>query len=280
MTSPKLSLTTTSAARPPPTRWSSAPCRTATRSLSRRAREEVDAAFDGRLADVLATLGATGKADEVVKVPTIGRLARRARGGRRARQGRRGRARAGPPRVRRRGPRARGHQARGHHAVHCGPSGRGRGHRAGRVRFDRVPLRARRRPARAGRPGEPGRGHREGAPGRRSRRRPRSPRPVTTTRDFINTPPNDLFPASFAERAAALAEAAGLDVEILDEKALRKGGFGGVLGVGMGSTRPPRLVRISLQRAEGHARRSRSSARASRSTPAASRSSRPRTWKR
>ncbi|MFC4858412.1 leucyl aminopeptidase [Actinophytocola glycyrrhizae] len=70
---------------------------------------------------------------------------------------------------------------------------------------------------------------------------------VCTARDFVNTPPNDLFPASFADRAAALAKAAGVDVEILDEKALRKGGFGGVLGVGMGSTRPPRVVRLSYK---------------------------------
>ncbi|WP_290062508.1 M17 family peptidase N-terminal domain-containing protein, partial [Amycolatopsis solani] len=34
----------------------------------------VDAAFDGRLADLLATLGASGKAEEVVKVPTLGKL--------------------------------------------------------------------------------------------------------------------------------------------------------------------------------------------------------------
>jgi leucyl aminopeptidase len=67
---------------------------------------------------------------------------------------------------------------------------------------------------------------------------------VTTARDLINTPPNDLFPASFAERAAELGRAAGLDVEILDDAALRKQGFGGVLGVGAGSSRPPRLVRL------------------------------------
>ncbi|GAB1514312.1 leucyl aminopeptidase [Actinophytocola sp. KF-1] len=70
---------------------------------------------------------------------------------------------------------------------------------------------------------------------------------VCTARDLVNTPPNDLFPASFAERAAALAKAVGVEVEILDEKALRKGGFGGVLGVGMGSSRPPRVVRMSYK---------------------------------
>ncbi|HEX9334477.1 MAG TPA: leucyl aminopeptidase, partial [Pseudonocardiaceae bacterium] len=63
-------------------------------------------------------------------------------------------------------------------------------------------------------------------------------------RDLVNTPPNDLFPASFAERAAELAGANGVEVEILDEKALRKEGYGGILGVGGGSSRPPRLVRL------------------------------------
>ena len=67
---------------------------------------------------------------------------------------------------------------------------------------------------------------------------------VTFARDLINTPPNDLFPASFAQRAAELAGANGVEVEILDEKALRKEGYGGILGVGSGSTRPPRLVRL------------------------------------
>ncbi|GAA4877915.1 leucyl aminopeptidase [Saccharopolyspora cebuensis] len=67
---------------------------------------------------------------------------------------------------------------------------------------------------------------------------------VNTARDLINTPPNDLFPAAFAERATELGRAAGLEVEVLDENALRKQGFGGILGVGSGSSRPPRLVRL------------------------------------
>ncbi|WP_067844257.1 leucyl aminopeptidase [Nocardia lijiangensis] len=68
---------------------------------------------------------------------------------------------------------------------------------------------------------------------------------VATARDFVNTPPSHLFPAEFAARAEVLAEAAGLEVEVLDEKALDAGGYGGVLGVGKGSSRPPRLVRLS-----------------------------------
>ncbi|HEX9338131.1 MAG TPA: M17 family peptidase N-terminal domain-containing protein, partial [Pseudonocardiaceae bacterium] len=35
----------------------------------------VDDALDGRLLELLVTLGATGKADEVVKLPTMGKLA-------------------------------------------------------------------------------------------------------------------------------------------------------------------------------------------------------------
>lgn len=67
---------------------------------------------------------------------------------------------------------------------------------------------------------------------------------VATARDFVNTPPSHLFPAEFAARAQLLAEAAGLEVEVLDENALEAGGYGGVLGVGKGSSRPPRLVRL------------------------------------
>ena len=68
---------------------------------------------------------------------------------------------------------------------------------------------------------------------------------VATARDFVNTPPSHLFPAEFAKRAEALGEAVGLEVEVLDDKALQKAGYGGVIGVGKGSSRPPRLVRLT-----------------------------------
>jgi leucyl aminopeptidase len=67
---------------------------------------------------------------------------------------------------------------------------------------------------------------------------------VATARNLVNTPPSHLFPAEFAERAMALGEAAGLEVEVLDDKALQKAGYGGIIGVGQGSSRPPRLVRL------------------------------------
>lgn len=68
---------------------------------------------------------------------------------------------------------------------------------------------------------------------------------VATARDFVNTPPSHLFPDEFARRAKALGEVAGLSVEILDEKALERAGYGGIIGVGKGSSRPPRLVRLT-----------------------------------
>jgi len=68
---------------------------------------------------------------------------------------------------------------------------------------------------------------------------------VATARDLVNTPPSHLFPSEFAKRAKALGEAAGLEVEVLDDKMLAKEGYGGVVGVGKGSSRPPRLVRLT-----------------------------------
>ncbi|MEV0369383.1 leucyl aminopeptidase [Streptomyces sp. NPDC050636] len=68
---------------------------------------------------------------------------------------------------------------------------------------------------------------------------------INRARDLINMPSNDLDPKSFATQAQAAAKEFGLKVEVLDEKALKKGGFGGLMGVGQGSEAPPRLVRIA-----------------------------------
>jgi leucyl aminopeptidase len=68
---------------------------------------------------------------------------------------------------------------------------------------------------------------------------------VALARDLVNTPPDALPPAEFARRGGEAAKAAGLTVQILDEKALARGGYGGILGVGQGSTRPPRLLKVA-----------------------------------
>ncbi|MEV5243642.1 leucyl aminopeptidase, partial [Streptomyces cinnamoneus] len=67
---------------------------------------------------------------------------------------------------------------------------------------------------------------------------------VNRARDLVNLPSNDLNPKSFAAQAQAAAKEFGLKFEVLDEKALVKGGYGGLMGVGQGSVNPPRLVRI------------------------------------
>jgi leucyl aminopeptidase len=68
---------------------------------------------------------------------------------------------------------------------------------------------------------------------------------VARTRDWVNTAPNELRPPAFADAVAEAALEVGLEVEVLDEKALRKGGYGGIIAVGQGSEAPPRLVRLS-----------------------------------
>ncbi|MPQ97636.1 leucyl aminopeptidase [Modestobacter sp. I12A-02628] len=70
---------------------------------------------------------------------------------------------------------------------------------------------------------------------------------VTLVRDLVNTPPNDLYPAELAARGAAAGKKAGLSVEVLDEKALAAGGYGGILAVGQGSSRGPRLLRLTYK---------------------------------
>ena len=70
---------------------------------------------------------------------------------------------------------------------------------------------------------------------------------VGWVRDMVTEPPNTLYPESFASRVADFADGAPLGVEVLDETALAEGGFGGILGVGQGSSRPPRLVAIRYQ---------------------------------
>jgi leucyl aminopeptidase len=68
---------------------------------------------------------------------------------------------------------------------------------------------------------------------------------MNRVRDLVNTAPNDLYPASFADLVREAGKEHGLKVEVLDDKALAKGGYGGITGVGMGSENGPRLVRVA-----------------------------------
>jgi len=66
-------------------------------------------------------------------------------------------------------------------------------------------------------------------------------------RDLANTPSQLKDPAWLARRARELGRRSGLEVTVRDERALAAEGFGGVLAVGSGSARPPRLVEMSYR---------------------------------
>ena len=76
---------------------------------------------------------------------------------------------------------------------------------------------------------------------------------VARARDWVNTAPNYLRPPDFADRVAEAATEAGLAVEVLNERALRRAGYGGILAVGQGSEAPPRLVRLEYTPPGGRA---------------------------
>jgi leucyl aminopeptidase len=69
-------------------------------------------------------------------------------------------------------------------------------------------------------------------------------------RDLINTPPSHLTPESFCTMIAAAVKSAGgansgLKISVMNESQLKSKGFGGIIGVGQGSVNPPRLLNIS-----------------------------------
>jgi leucyl aminopeptidase len=66
-------------------------------------------------------------------------------------------------------------------------------------------------------------------------------------RDWVNTDGATLSPEVFATQATALLEDAGITVEVWDEDRLRVEKCGGILGVGQGSSRPPRLLIASYE---------------------------------
>lgn len=61
-------------------------------------------------------------------------------------------------------------------------------------------------------------------------------------RDLANRPSNEKNPDWLAQQATNIAHESGLRIRVLDEAALARGGFGGLLAVGGGSVHPPRLI--------------------------------------
>jgi len=71
---------------------------------------------------------------------------------------------------------------------------------------------------------------------------------VHGARDLVNAPPNDLYPAAFADAAKAAVKdlgVKGVKITVLDDKQLAAGGYGGLVGVGQGSARGPRMIKLS-----------------------------------
>jgi leucyl aminopeptidase len=69
-------------------------------------------------------------------------------------------------------------------------------------------------------------------------------------RDLINTPPSHLNPDTFSKKISEVVKkvggsSVGLKVTILNETALKSKGYGGITSVGQGSINPPRLLHIS-----------------------------------
>ncbi|HEX9888774.1 MAG TPA: leucyl aminopeptidase [Nitriliruptorales bacterium] len=68
---------------------------------------------------------------------------------------------------------------------------------------------------------------------------------VVLVRDLVNAAPADKRPPALADRVRTTMRGTGVKVKVLDESVLEKGGYGGLLGVGAGSTAPPRLVELT-----------------------------------
>ncbi len=70
---------------------------------------------------------------------------------------------------------------------------------------------------------------------------------VNATRTLVNEPPSKLYPATFAEASKDLAKGHPVKITVMDEKRLLKDGYGGIMGVGQGSSRPPRMVKVEYK---------------------------------
>ena len=67
---------------------------------------------------------------------------------------------------------------------------------------------------------------------------------VALVKDLVNTPAGDLYPESFVEAAQDAVKGLPVTTRVWDVSALEHDGFGGIIGVGQGSTRAPRLMKI------------------------------------
>jgi leucyl aminopeptidase len=75
---------------------------------------------------------------------------------------------------------------------------------------------------------------------------------VRFARDLINEPASAVYPETFVARTrAAFRGIPGVEIEVLDEEAMRRLGMGALVGVGQGSPRGSRLMLVTWRGAEG-----------------------------
>ena len=70
---------------------------------------------------------------------------------------------------------------------------------------------------------------------------------VVLARDLVNEPGGSLTPQVFARKVTRMAKEKGLTAKVMDEAAIKKAGFGGLLGVNRGSDHPPRFVELTYR---------------------------------
>ena len=73
-------------------------------------------------------------------------------------------------------------------------------------------------------------------------------------RNLVNTPPSHLTPDSFSQSMKKIATSLKLKSEIFTHTVLKSKGFGGITGVGQGSANPPRLFHVSYSPVKPQAR--------------------------
>jgi leucyl aminopeptidase len=70
---------------------------------------------------------------------------------------------------------------------------------------------------------------------------------INAARHIGNAPGNVIYPETLARHAATVARRAKLQCKVMEERSLRSGKFGGILSVGAGSERSPRLIALEYR---------------------------------
>lgn len=73
---------------------------------------------------------------------------------------------------------------------------------------------------------------------------------VEFTRELVTEPANTIYPESFVARCRERMEGTGLELRVLDEAQMAEAGMHSLLGVSLGSARPPRLLVIEWKGGE------------------------------